>query len=626
MLTTTGTPLQNLLHPDEVATETLNATADIEERHDRFDLTDAAKAAAMMAATIALAACGGGSSDGGAGSASSASSGYKYPTPTSDEEAVRFLTQAQFSATDEEVASLRSTGYASFIVQQSAMAMTSGVDWLDSKTYNTTDNATQYYNNTYPADYMLWNQLLTAPDSMRKRIQLALTEFFVVSMTGIDSVWTSYLIASYWDMLGRNAFGNFRTLLNDVTLHPAMGWYLNTKGNQKENSAGRQPDENYGREVMQLMTIGLYQLNLDGTEKTDSSGVKLDSYTASDVTNIARVFTGYDYDYTTDTDVLPVGGTGTIKTNNFTKLPMKMTPANHSVLASTFLGVTIPAQSPATTASAAAKLKTALDTLFNHPNVGPFFGKQMIQRMVTSNPSKAYVARVASVFNNNGSGVRGDLRAVFSAILLDDEARGPSGLTDAYWGKLREPVVRLAQWGRTFGIQSARGSWKIGDLSRPNDQLGQSTLRSGSVFNFFRPGYVPPSTALATVDATAPEFQIVTETSVGGYLNFMMSIIKDGIFVNGPDVPQNISNGFNGRDITCAYTRELAAVADASALVARINKFMCAGQLSAATQTTIVNALNATALGTSPTLAVKMNRVGAAVLLVMASPEYLVQK
>ena len=305
----------------------------------------------------------------------------------------------------------------------------------------------------------------------------------------------------------------------------------------------------------------------------------------------------------------------------FTRIPMRLTPANHSSLASTFFGATVPANT-----DGVAALKIALDTLFNHPNVGPFFGKQMIQRLVTSNPSPAYVARVASAFNNNGAGVRGDLQAMFAAVLLDDEARAPAGLTQPGFGKLREPIVRLVQWGRTFGINSARGSWKIGDLSNPATQLGQSPLRSPSVFNFFRPGYVPPSTALSAAQAPAPEFQLVNESSVGGYLNAMQTTIRNGIYVNAPDQPQSASNTTNGYDITSAYTAELALVLDTTALVKRLNVLLCAGQMAAANQTLIVSALNATAVTAASTDSVKRDRVAAAVLLVMASSEYLIQK
>jgi hypothetical protein len=302
---------------------------------------------------------------------------------------------------------------------------------------------------------------------------------------------------------------------------------------------------------------------------------------------------------------------------------MALKDSLHSTLAATFLGTTIAANTPG-----AVALKTALDTIFNHPNVGPFIGKQLIQRLVTSNPSAAYVGRVAAAFNNNGAGVRGDMKAVVMAILMDDEAREPAGLSRPSFGKLREPMLRLVQWARTFGATSQYGYWKIGDTSSPASRLSQSPLRSPSVFNFFRPGYVPPSTALATAKQVAPEFQLVNESSVGGYLNYMQNVIRNGIYVNFPDIAQNSGSDTskNGYEIKASYSNEMAIVTDADALVARINLLMCAGQLSAATVKLIADALKATPVTAASTEAVKLNRIAAAILLVMASAEYLVQK
>jgi uncharacterized protein (DUF1800 family) len=457
---------------------------------------------------------------------------------------------------------------------------------------------------------MVWNQLMANTAPVRMRMALALSELFVVSLTGISATWPSHIIAYYWDTLCKHSLGNYRDLLQAITLNVGMGYYLNTKGNLKENSSGRQPDENYAREVMQLFTVGLKLLNADGTEQLDGSGNKIDTYTLTDVTNLAHVFTGYDLDMSQNRNTAITqtgGGTRNIPNTIFARLPMTLTQSNHSTAAVTFLGVTIPANT-----AAAAALQTALDTLFNHPNTAPFVCKQLIQRLVTSNPSPAYVGRVAAVFANNGAGVRGDLAYVFSAILMDDEARAPAGLTAAEYGKLREPMVRLVQWARTFNVTSASGTWKIGDLSDAGSRLGQSPLRAPSVFNFFRPGYVPPSTAL-TAGKVAPEFQLVNESSVGGYLNYMMGVIDTGI---------------NGGDIKAAYTSELALAADANAnaLVQRLNLLLCAGQLSAATQTVIVNALLATPVTASSSATLKRNRVCAAVLMVMASAEYLIQK
>ena len=592
-------------------------------------------AAAATAALLAACGGGGGSSTPATGAAPDAPptvlvplpvvSAYAYTAPASDEDAARFLLQAQFHASDTAISALRGQGYAPWLAAQvAAPASQGGFDWLASRGYSSLDTTTAYYDNTYPGDHMVWNQLIASPNGVRTRVALALSEFFVLSLSSLDFNWRSQAVAAWWDLLAANAFGNYRTLLEGVTLSPAMGAFLNVKGNMKENvAAGRQPDENYGREVMQLFTIGLVQLNLDGTEKRDASGNKIETYTNVDVTNIARVFTGWDFDTTQGTSTV-VAGNRTITNINVVRAPMRLTAANHTALGSSFLGASVPAAT-----DGVAALKIALDTLFNHPNVGPFFGKQMIQRLVTSNPSPAYVARVAKAFNDNGAGVRGDLAAVFAAVLLDDDARGPAGLSGAGqngFGKLREPMVRLVQWARTFGATSSRGSWKMGDLSNPATQLGQSPLRPGSVFNFFRPGYVPPSTAMSASQTPAPEFQLVNESSVAGYLNYLQGVVRSGIYVNAPDVPNNASNANNGFDITAPYTAELALAADASALVKRLGLLLSAGQLSAANQTLIVNALNATLVTAASTDSVKRDRVAAAVLMVMAASDYLIQK
>ncbi len=577
----------------------------------------AASSVAISAlATAALSACGGG----GGGDApfvstpipgrivSLPSGGYAYTSPTTDEQAARFLQQAQFAATEADIASVRSLGYAGWLEAQVAKAYTTGWDWLTGQGYGNVFSSNNYFDQSYPADYMVWSQLMDAPDVLRKRVALALSEIFVVSLVGVSATWRSYIMAHYWDTLCLHALGNYRDLLQAMTLNVGMGYYLNTKGNLKENSAGRQPDENYAREVMQLLSIGLVQLNADGTVQLDGSGATIDTYNASDVSNLARVFTGYDVDQSQNvptTIAQTGGGTRTVSNTAFARLPMKLNAANHSTLAASFLGTTIPANTDATVA-----LGIALDTLFNHPNTAPFICKQLIQRLVTSNPSAPYVGRVAAVFANNGAGIRGDLASVFSAILRDDEARSPAALSDPEFGKLREPMVRLVQWARTFGVRSVSGAWKIGDLSNPGTQLGQSPLRAPSVFNYFRPGYVHPSTTLS-VGKVAPEFQIVNESSVGGYLNYLMTVIDGGI-----------ASG----DIKAAYTIELTLVLNPAALVNRLNLLLCAGQLVSATRTLITNTLSATAVTAASSEAIKRNRVCAAVLMVMACSEYLVQK
>jgi uncharacterized protein (DUF1800 family) len=537
-----------------------------------------------------LSACGSGGGTGGL----PASSGGTTPTPTpvaktTAVQASRFLQQAQFSASDADIADVQAQGYATWLdAQLTAPATQTAWDWLVSRGFNDTT----YINTTFPSDDMVWYQLLASTDAVRKRVTLALSEIMVVSVLGVPVQWRFFAMAGWWDTLAANALGNFRALLEAVTLNPAMGVYLNTRGNQKEDLAtGRQPDENYAREVLQLFTIGLYELNPDGSHRLGNNGLPIETYVQSEVSQLARVFTGYNFNL--------IGATPT--NPQHLNQPMVLNAARHAAQPASFLGTTVAANTPGATA-----LQIALDAIFNHANVGPFFGKQLIQRLVTSNPSPAYVARVTAAFNNNGSGVRGDLKAVLRAVLLDSEARGDSGLARADFGKIREPVIRLVQWARTFGATSASGAWKLGDLSSDASRLGQSPLRAASVFNFFRPGFVPPNTALATTGLVAPELQISSEVSVAGYINFMQSTIRNGV-----------------ADVVAAYTRELALGGDVTALVDRLNLLLTAGQLSAATIASIRTVLSSLSAATA---AAQLIRVQAGVLLVMTSPEYLVQK
>lgn len=571
---------------------------------------------ALPAASLLVAACGGGGA--GGGSSTTPPPTAQVPKPSTDAQASRFILKSSLSVSEAEISNIKSIGYEPWLnAQMDAPINQTGVAWLASRGYDqvTADN---FFDNEYPGDYMIWNQLMSDANGVRKRVALALSEFFVVSLTGLDFSWRAQAIAFFWDQLNSNAFGNFRKLLEDVTLNPAMGYYLSTRGNRKEDTrTGRVPDENYAREVMQLFTIGLYQLNNDGTRKLDANNQPIETYTNSDVTNLARVFTGYNWDFTgnvktpaTNDPTRLINSTGYVlkpMTIDPTKWEFPSTTSQHSALEVNFLGTNIPANTDGTVA-----LKTALDALFNHANVGPFFSKQMIQRLVTSNPSTAYVDRVAKVFNNNGSGTRGDLRAVFKAILLDDEAMNASGLTAPTFGKVREPILRFVQWGRTFGAASTSGNWRIGNLSDLVSGLGQSALRSPSVFNFFRPGYVPANTAIATNSLVAPEFQLINESSTPGYVNYMTSAIGS-------------TNGVGG-DVKAAYTSELAIAHDSTALLDRICLLLAANQISDTTKATIKTALDATTVTQTSTTAEKQRRVYMAVLLVMASPDYLVQK
>jgi uncharacterized protein (DUF1800 family) len=562
---------------------------------------------AVALSALTLAACGGG---GGGSAAPPPSPPVNNPPPpvvlkaATDVEASRFLQRAQFSVHATDMTTLRNDGYLAWLNSNFNAALgQTGVAWLDSRGHNSITSEQRYFWPQF-GDFMIWNQLLAGPDQMRKRMALALSEFFVVSLSPIDGFYPPYVIGAYWDVLCANAFGNFRQLLERITLNAAMGFYLNTKGNLKEDANGRQPDENYAREVMQLFTIGLHELNADGSLRRDANNNPIETYGQSDITNLARVFTGYDWDYTGNVNTTVAWHSYPVPNTRFATNAMSLRASNHSTLAVTFLGTTIPANTPGSEA-----LRIALDVLFNHANTGPFFARQMIQRLVTSNPSAAYVGRVAAAFANNGSGVRGDLKAVWTAILMDEEARAAPAASDTLGGKLREPVVRLVQWWRTVGVTSTTGAYEMYDLSTSDTALGQSALRSPSVFNFFRPGYVPPNTAIATATKQAPEFQLVNETTAAGYMNFLQWVTR---------------GGYN--DIKPTYTELLVIAHDVPAVVAWYNLRLTANQMSQDSLnviTAVLNAFNITAASSNDT---KLNMLATGAWMFLICPEYLVQK
>lgn len=568
-------------------------------------------------ASLAAAACGGGG-DGGTGHAPTPG-GSPVATvrrPQNDSEAARFLLQASLSASTGAIAQLRSDGFEPWLDRHmGATNDQSARDFFNGRGYDRIDE-NRFYNVSAIGDHMIWSQLLNGGNPLRKRMALALSEFFVVSLTGMGITWRSQAMGEYWDILNRHAFGNFRNLLEDITLNPAMGVFLNTRGNRRADPrTGRVPDENFAREIMQLFTIGLFELNPDGTPRL-SGGNPIETYTNADVSGLARVFTGYDFDYAGITFTPEVGGTRRIPHPDLVRRPMTADPSRwqtpratgfHSDEAKTFLGLTIPAGT-----NAVESLKRALDHLFAHPNVGPFFARQMIQRLVTSNPSPAYVRRVADVFANNGRGQRGDLAAVYKAILLDAEALDPANISNANFGKLREPVLRFVQLIRTFGTSSISGNWQVGDLSDPSRSLGQSPLRSPSVFNFFRPRFFPTGTEIAARNLLAPEFQLVNETSVAGYVNFLERAVQ------GQTSPVT--------DLRLSYSDEIAVAADSASLLDRLDLLLTARQLSPATRDAIKSAIDDVPVTTTSSNEDRLRRVQIGVMLILASTDYLIQK
>ena len=559
-----------------------------------------------FALAIGLASCGGGGGGGGDGGTT------PPPTPApvlSDADAAKLLTQATFGPTDAEIDSVKSLGYAGWINAQLALQSSSHLAYADNRLAQlrlTNPTATLGANQFYES---FWLYSATGQAQLRERVKLALSEIFVISLT--DANIDVRGAASYYDMLGANAFGNYRTLLEQVSLHPMMGVYLTHLANQKEDPAtGRTPDENYAREVMQLMSIGVQELNVDGTVRRDANGAVIPTYTPADISNLARVFTGFSWYAVTPTNSTFAGGG---RTGDSYVRSMVLYPQYHSTSAKTFLGVTLPAGST----DGVAELNTALDTIFNNVNVPPFICKQLIQRLVTSNPSPAYVSRCATAFINNGSGIRGDLAVVVRTILLDAEARDINSTSSATFGKVREPVVRMTNWMRAFGATSVSGNYLLNSTSA-NTSLGQSALASPSVFNFFRPGYVPPNTRLGAQNLLAPEFQIVDEVTVAGYANTMQTAIGTGIGT--------------GSDVRSAYTREVAIASDANALADRMSRMLLYGQMSSTLRARIVESVNsiavpaATGSNQATIDTALLNRSRLAVYMTMVSPEYLVQR
>jgi uncharacterized protein (DUF1800 family) len=530
--------------------------------------------------TVGLAACGGGGSGGGtSGPPPSPPPVAILPTRL---QAARFLGQAAMGASKANVDQVAAQGYEAWLDAQLAMPRAiSHWDWLVQAGYNVVANR----DNETGFDPVMWRQLISSADQLRQRVGMALLDFLVVGIGGVDFSWRQFAAAAYVDVLWDNAFGNYRNLLQSISTNAAMGVFLTFMGNRKANAAtGAVPDENYARELMQLFTLGLQKLNPDGSLQ---GGVATDVYTQDDITGLARVFTGWNVANSDN------------NTPDRLRLAMVNVASQHETGVKTFLGTTIAAGT-----AGAASLTAALDTIFAHPNLPPFVSKQLIKRLVTSNPSPAYVGRISAVFSNNGSGVRGDLRAVVRAILLDAEARNDPG-TSTSFGKLREPVMRLTGWARAFNANSPSGAWAIGDTSSSANRLSQSPGRSPSVFNFFRPGYTPPNTPIATAGLVAPEFQITNEPSVIAYVNYMSALIQNG-----------------AGDFRADYADMVALAGDSQALIDEVD-ILLGARLGATAKTNIKAAIDA--IPTTATNA-SLNRAYTAILLTLASPDFLVQK
>lgn len=572
---------------------------------------------ATMVAIAALMACGAGKEDEAGSPPNMPPTGSD--APASREAAARFLTQASFGPTDASVQRVMELGYSRWIDEQLALPATS-----HQSTWETLDAAAKAVNVDSSAGqdgviHSFWRGAVAGNDQLRQRVAFALSEIFVISMQDANVGDSPRGVANYMDMLASKGFGRYRDLIEAISLHPMMGRYLTSLGNRKADArTGRVPDENYAREIMQLFSIGLLELNADGSVKMNGS-TPAETYTPADIAGLAKVFTGWSW-------ACPVAPTATNSTCFFNGTtnnqsdpdrlfkPMISYPQYHAPEEKRFLSAVIPVNT-----AGPASLKTALDTLADHPNVGPFIGKQLIQRLVTSNPSGTYVRDVAQVFNSTN----GDMKAVVKAILTHPEARVSSNTA----GKVREPVLRVTAYLRAFSATSDSGYYKVGNTDNPGTQLGQTAMRSPTVFNFYRPGYVPPGSNAAAANLAVPELQISHETTAAGYVNYIRDAVSAGLGPN-PGAPTN------RRDVQPNFSAELAladkpTAANPTELVERINSKLMYGTMPAALKTQIATAVGSIAIRTNTqanTDADKRTRVNAAIFLTLVSPEFQVQK
>ncbi|MDT4954314.1 MAG: hypothetical protein QOJ02_2452 [Acidobacteriota bacterium] len=533
---------------------------------------------------------------------------FTGPATTSD--TVRFLEQATFGPTSAEVTRVQGLGFRAYLSEQ-FNAPVSGYPTLtlmptDSAqgcpTGSPTTCARDNYS-MYPLQVKFYQNALYANDQLRRRVGWALHEILVVS--GRDVNQPSWM-SPYLQTLDRNAFGNFRTLLQEITLNPGMGLYLDMLNNTKSN-----PNENYAREVLQLFSVGLDKLNVDGTPQLDAQGNRIPTYDQTTITNFARVFTGWRL---AAPKVTVINGVS----NNVLNYqdPMLVTSENNHDTGQKILlnGAVLNAGQNSTT-----DLNAALDNIFNHPNVGPFIGRQLIQQLVTSNPSPGYVERVAKVFNNNCaglypdspcSGARGDLKAVVTAILLDPEARGDVK-TDPSYGRLREPAQYITNILRVCNAKSADLSTNSDGYLNPNSiTLDQDVFNPATVFSYYPADYLIPGTNLA-----GPQFGILSTTTSLRRANFVNTIINTGV---ARSADPTTGNAPNGTKLDLTTLQSLAS--DPTALVNELDRLMLHNTMSPGMKTSTINAV------ASVTASNTLDRARMAIYLVASSSQYQIAR
>jgi uncharacterized protein (DUF1800 family) len=513
-----------------------------------------------------------------------------YGGGVSSSDAARFMNQATFGQTTTLTTQVKQDGFNSFLDQQFATSATTTLPRVDAAIAALPPGENPSNRQFQEA---WWYTVVNAPDQLRQRVAFALSEIMVVSANGNGMSNHPEGMAVYWDLLTQDAFANFRTLLEDVTLNPAMGDFLDMVHNDKPNlQRNTEPNENYAREIMQLFTIGLYKLNPDGSQQRDGNNNPIPTYDQNVVEGYAHLFTGW---YWAQTGT-PTWGNAPA---NY-RLPMIAFPEHHDTGPKTLLnGVTLPAGR-----TQAQDLSDGLDILFNHPNTGPFIARRLIQRLVTSNPSPDYISRVAAVFANNGHGVRGDLKAVIQTILLDKEARSSSLTASASYGKEREPIIRLANLYRAFRASASSGKFVV---SNSSFNFGQAPLYSPSVFNFFAPDYSQPG-AIAQAGLFSPEFQITTDTTAITSANKIRSAVYQQASTNNPDA------------LVLDLSLLTSLASNPGALVDSLNDLLMNGNMSTSTRNIVVNAV------TQIPAASALERAQTAVHLLVTSPEFVTQK
>jgi uncharacterized protein (DUF1800 family) len=549
-----------------------------------------------------LEACGGGGGN-TADSSTPAATPTPIPTPGSATDAARLLEQATFGVTASDVAHVQSLGIDAYINEQLAYAPTQytgysytphtapvscmgdGSNPPDASSLCARDQYTPFQ---VQRDF--FSHALNNPDQLRQRVAFALSQIMVVSSV---EIYEAYGLADYQNVLLNDALGNYRTLLQDVTLSPTMGHYLDMADSDETNPQnGTVPNQNYAREVLQLFSIGLVALNPDGTQQLDASGAPIPTFDGATIEGFASVFTGWTYS--------PLPGANSQWTNpiNFDGTMVSF-PDHHQPGTKALLnGYTVPAnQTPA------QDLANALDNIFNHPNVGPFISQQLIQHLVTSNPSPAYVARVAAVFANNGQGVRGDLSAVVRAILTDAEARGAAPATNVF-GHLREPALFITSTLRTLGGQSD------GVLLRSaSSAMGQPMFSPDTVFSFYPPSYQIPGT-----QTVAPEFGIDNAATALARANFINTVIMQGGAKPDPTVIHSTGTTIN--------LTPLLSAANNAALIAQLNQTLMHGSLPSDASNIILTVANSVAASSTDPLAAAR----AASYLILTSAQYQVER